>query len=78
MDELRVSNSPCSPEEWERILRGVLLGEGDVEGIEAGAEVKEAKAITVTVRRRVAGINVSYPDPSTLCTQSKKTKTSQY
>ncbi|KAK0626144.1 hypothetical protein B0T14DRAFT_492524 [Immersiella caudata] len=57
VDELRVSNGPCSPEEWERILKGVLLGEGDVEGIEAGAEVKEAKAITVTVRRRVAGIN---------------------
>ncbi|KAK4455593.1 hypothetical protein QBC34DRAFT_70703 [Podospora aff. communis PSN243] len=57
VDELRVSNSPCSPEEWERILKGVLFGEGEVEGIEAGAEVKEAKTITVTVRRRVAGIN---------------------
>ncbi|KAK0651349.1 hypothetical protein B0T16DRAFT_386796 [Cercophora newfieldiana] len=57
VDELRVSNSPCSPDEWEKILKAVLLGEGSVEGIKAGAEVEGSKSITITIRRRVAGIN---------------------
>jgi hypothetical protein len=56
---LRGSSSPCSPEEWERILKVLLLGGEPLEGIEAGAEAHVGKSITITVRRRVAGINVS-------------------
>ncbi|KAK1761167.1 DNA repair protein XRCC4 [Echria macrotheca] len=55
--ELRVSSSPCSPDEWEKILKFVLLGGEPVEGIEAGAEAHLRKSITITIRRRVAGIN---------------------
>ncbi|KAL2017807.1 hypothetical protein VTK56DRAFT_1670 [Thermocarpiscus australiensis] len=55
--ELRASNSPCSPEEWESILKALLLRGEPVEGIEAGAEAKVGKSITITVRRRVAGIS---------------------
>lgn len=55
--ELRASNSPCSPDEWEAILKAVLLGGEPVEGIEAGAEAHVGKTITITIRRRVAGIN---------------------
>ncbi|VBB83804.1 Putative protein of unknown function [Podospora comata] len=55
--EYRVSNSPCSPEEWEAILKSFLLRGDPVEGIEAGAEVKSEVSLTITVRRRVQGIN---------------------
>ncbi|KAL2264270.1 hypothetical protein VTK26DRAFT_8473 [Humicola hyalothermophila] len=55
--ELRASNSPCSPEEWEKILKALLLRGEPVEGIEAGAEANVGKSITITIRRRVAGIN---------------------
>ncbi|KAK0670056.1 hypothetical protein QBC41DRAFT_99023 [Cercophora samala] len=55
--EYRVSNSPCSPEEWETILKSILLRGEPVEGIEAGAEVKSEESLTITVRRRVQGIN---------------------
>ncbi|KAK3315146.1 hypothetical protein B0H66DRAFT_642421 [Apodospora peruviana] len=55
--DLRVSNSPCSPDEWESILKAILLNGEPVEGIEAGAEAKARESITITVRRRVAGIN---------------------
>ncbi|KAG7285103.1 hypothetical protein NEMBOFW57_009723 [Staphylotrichum longicolle] len=55
--ELRASSSPCSPEEWESILKALLLGAEPIEGIEAGAEANVGKSITITVRRRVAGIN---------------------
>ncbi|KAK4043583.1 hypothetical protein C8A01DRAFT_43524 [Parachaetomium inaequale] len=55
--ELRASNSPCSPEEWESILKALLLGAEPIEGIEAGAEANVGKSITITIRRRVAGIN---------------------
>lgn len=55
--EYRVSNSPCSPEEWEAILKYFLLRGDPVEGIEAGAEVKLEVSLTITVRRRVQGIN---------------------
>lgn len=56
--ELRASSSPCSPEEWETILKALLLGGEQIEGIEAGAEANVGKSITITIRRRVAGINV--------------------
>ncbi|KAL2171631.1 hypothetical protein VTG60DRAFT_2199 [Thermothelomyces hinnuleus] len=55
--ELRASSSPCSPQEWESILKALLLGSEPIEGIEAGAEAKVGKSITITIRRRVAGIN---------------------
>ncbi|KAK3304411.1 uncharacterized protein B0T15DRAFT_512565 [Chaetomium strumarium] len=55
--DLRASSSPCSSEEWERILKALLLGGELIEGIEAGAEAHVGKFITITVRRRVAGIN---------------------
>ncbi|KAK3387023.1 hypothetical protein B0H63DRAFT_146599 [Podospora didyma] len=59
--ELKVSNSPCSPDEWEAILKSVLLNikpDGDgIDGIEAGAEAHVGKTVTITIRRRVAGIN---------------------
>ncbi|KAL2136717.1 hypothetical protein VTI74DRAFT_2128 [Chaetomium olivicolor] len=55
--DLRASNSPCSPEEWESILKALLLRAESVEGIEAGAEANVGKSITITIRRRVAGIN---------------------
>ncbi|KAJ4307031.1 hypothetical protein N0V88_000406 [Collariella sp. IMI 366227] len=55
--ELRASNSPCSPGEWEIIMKALLLGGEPVEGIEAGAEANVGKSITITIRRRVAGIN---------------------
>ncbi len=60
--DLRASSSPCSPEEWESILKALLLGSEPIEGIEAGAEASSGKSITITIRRRVAGISVSiYP-----------------
>ncbi|KAK0741706.1 hypothetical protein B0T21DRAFT_118638 [Apiosordaria backusii] len=55
--EYRVSNSPCSPEEWEAILKSILLRGEPVEDIEAGAEVKSEESLTITIRRRVQGIN---------------------
>ncbi|KAK4149086.1 hypothetical protein C8A00DRAFT_38331 [Chaetomidium leptoderma] len=55
--ELRASSSPCSPEEWESILKALLLGGEPIEGIEAGAEANVGKSVTITIRRRVAGIN---------------------
>jgi hypothetical protein len=57
--ELRASGGPCSPEEWESILKSLLLGGEPIEGIEAGAEANVGKSVTITIRRRVAGINVS-------------------
>lgn len=57
LSDLLVANSPCSPSEWERILCFVLLGADPIEGIEAGAEAQTGKAVTVTIRRRIAGIN---------------------
>ena len=54
-----MGTSPCSPDEWEKILKAVLLGHEPVEGIEAGAECQVGKEITITIRRRVAGISVS-------------------
>ena len=63
--DLKASSSPCSPEEWESILKALLLGSEPIEGIEAGAEANAGKSITITIRRRVAGINVRdlYPCP---------------
>ncbi|KAK3293282.1 uncharacterized protein B0H64DRAFT_209764 [Chaetomium fimeti] len=55
--ELRVPSGPCSSEEWESILKALLLGAEPIEGIEAGAEANVGKSITITIRRRVAGIN---------------------
>ncbi|KAK4120813.1 hypothetical protein N657DRAFT_658176 [Parathielavia appendiculata] len=55
--ELRASSSACLPEEWERILKTLLLGGEPIEGIEVGAEANVGKSIVITVRRRVAGIN---------------------
>ncbi|KXX81236.1 DNA repair protein XRCC4 [Madurella mycetomatis] len=55
--ELRASSSPCSPEEWESILKALLLRGEPVDGIEAGAEANVGKSITITIRRRIAGIN---------------------
>ncbi|KAK3320941.1 hypothetical protein B0T19DRAFT_253726 [Cercophora scortea] len=55
--EFRASNSPCSPAEWESILKSILLKNEAVEGIEAGAEAEAGKSLTITIRRRVAGIN---------------------
>ncbi|AEO71547.1 uncharacterized protein THITE_2124064 [Thermothielavioides terrestris NRRL 8126] len=55
--DLRAASSPCSPEEWERILKALLLGGEQMEGIEAGAEANVGKSLTITIRRRVAGIN---------------------
>ncbi|KAK3683727.1 hypothetical protein B0T22DRAFT_258145 [Podospora appendiculata] len=55
--ELRASNSPCSPAEWESILESILVKNEAVEGIEAGAEADAGKSLTITIRRRVAGIN---------------------
>ncbi|KAK4237651.1 hypothetical protein C8A03DRAFT_44531 [Achaetomium macrosporum] len=55
--DLRASSSPCSPEEWERILKALLLGGEPIEGIESGAEANVGKSITITIRRRIAGIN---------------------
>jgi hypothetical protein len=40
-------------------LKALLLKGEPVEGIEAGAEANVGKSITITIRRRVAGINVS-------------------
>ncbi|KAK3343891.1 hypothetical protein B0T25DRAFT_615217 [Lasiosphaeria hispida] len=57
ISELRASSSPCSPDEWEAILKSLLLKGEPVEGIEAGAEAHVGKSITITIRRRVAGIN---------------------
>jgi len=57
--ELRASSSPCTPEEWESILKALLFGGEPIDGIEAGAEANVGKSITITIRRRVAGINVS-------------------
>lgn len=62
--ELRASSAPCSPEEWETILKALLLGSEPVEGIEAGAEANVGKSITITIRRRVAGINVGSLTPA--------------
>ncbi len=42
-------------------MKALLLGSEPVEGIEAGAEANVGKSITITIRRRVAGINVSSP-----------------
>ncbi|KAH6847924.1 hypothetical protein B0I37DRAFT_154205 [Chaetomium sp. MPI-CAGE-AT-0009] len=55
--ELRAASGPCSSEEWESILKALLLGAEPIEGIEAGAEANVGKSITITIRRRVAGIN---------------------
>ncbi|KAH6621230.1 hypothetical protein B0J18DRAFT_221179 [Chaetomium sp. MPI-SDFR-AT-0129] len=55
--ELRASSSACTAEEWESILKALLLGAEPVEGIEAGAEANVGKSITITIRRKVAGIN---------------------
>ncbi|KAK0705114.1 hypothetical protein B0H67DRAFT_371789 [Lasiosphaeris hirsuta] len=55
--ELRASSSPCTPDEWEAILKSLLLKGEPVEGIEAGAEAHVGKSIIITIRRRVAGIN---------------------
>jgi hypothetical protein len=68
--ELRASSSPCSPEEWESILKALLLGGEPIEGIEAGAEANVGKSIVITVRRRVAGINVSLSLPCTVSMSS--------
>ena len=57
--DLRATNSPCSPDEWESILKSLLIKGEPVEGIEAGAEATLKKSIVITIRRRVAGINVS-------------------
>ncbi|KAK4101012.1 hypothetical protein N658DRAFT_486391 [Parathielavia hyrcaniae] len=57
ISELRASSSTCLPEEWEHILKTILLGGEPVEGIEAGAEANVGTSIVITVRRRVAGIN---------------------
>lgn len=61
IDDLRASNSACSSEEWERILKSVLLRAEPVEDVEASAEAQTGKSITVHIRRRVAGITVSFP-----------------
>ncbi|EAQ83826.1 hypothetical protein CHGG_10230 [Chaetomium globosum CBS 148.51] len=55
--ELRAGSSACTSEEWESILKALLLGAEPIEGIEAGAEANVGKSITITIRRRVAGIN---------------------
>ncbi|KAK4250136.1 hypothetical protein C7999DRAFT_12031 [Corynascus novoguineensis] len=55
--ELRASTSPCTPEEWENILKALLFGGEPIDGIEAGAEANVGKSITITIRRRVAGIS---------------------
>lgn len=56
--ELRSSSSGCSADEWESILKALLLGAEPIEGVEAGAEANVGKSITITIRRKVAGINV--------------------
>jgi hypothetical protein len=59
VNDLRASNSHCSPEEWEGILTSLLVKNAPVDDVDVGAEVRSGKSITLTIRRRVAGINVS-------------------
>lgn len=59
--DYRHVDSPCSPDEWETILKAILLNGEPVEGIEARAEVETSKKITITIRRRIDGITVSFP-----------------
>ncbi|KAK0706559.1 hypothetical protein B0T26DRAFT_789687 [Lasiosphaeria miniovina] len=55
--DLLEGSSPCSPSEWEAILKSVLLDNSPLDGIEAGAEAHVGKSVTITIRRRIAGIN---------------------
>ncbi|KAK1777882.1 hypothetical protein QBC45DRAFT_177750 [Copromyces sp. CBS 386.78] len=60
INSLRTSSSSCSPSEWESILSSLFITASPVADIEAGAEVEsrgKKKSITITIRRRVAGIN---------------------
>ena len=63
---LRSKNSPCSPEEWGKILESIILGnavEDDqrelLDGVEAVATIELGKSIDVTIKKRVEGITVS-------------------
>ncbi|KAK3397123.1 hypothetical protein B0T20DRAFT_480709 [Sordaria brevicollis] len=60
INSLRSSSSSCTPSEWESILSSLLITASPISDIEAGAEVEsrgKKKSITITIRRRVAGIN---------------------
>ncbi|KAK2072591.1 hypothetical protein P8C59_006936 [Phyllachora maydis] len=55
--DLRDGRNACSLREWEQILTAFLLGGVPVKDAEAVADVEAYDKITVTIRRRVAGIN---------------------
>ncbi|EPE07437.1 mitotic apparatus protein p62 [Ophiostoma piceae UAMH 11346] len=56
IDKLCGPNAPCTSDEWEGILRFLLLGQGWVDNIDATATVKEESAVTIAVRKRVQNI----------------------
>lgn len=63
---LQTKNSPCTKDEWEIILKSILLarvfsdGEAQLmEGVEAVASVEENVSIGISIRRRTEGITVS-------------------
>lgn len=60
INSLRSSSSSCTPSEWESIITSLFITASPVADIEASAEVEsrgKKKSITITIRRRVAGIN---------------------
>lgn len=58
-----LDGNACTPDEWDQILKSVLLGGEPVKDVEAVATVdpgvKHGESITIHFRRRVSGINVS-------------------
>lgn len=56
IDKSRYQSAPCSPDEWEAILKFLLLGQGWVDNIDATATVKEESDVTITIRKRVQNI----------------------
>jgi hypothetical protein len=62
--KLKTKNNSSTAEEWESILRGILLGAIEDEtqspipnGVEAVAKVED-QSMTITIQKRIEGITV--------------------
>lgn len=71
---LRAKNAQCDDREWEKILEALLkqdqnesFGKDISSDIEMVASVQEGHSITMTIRKHVQGITVSFsPGTSTV------------
>lgn len=56
---LKDRNAPCSDQEWQSTLEALVRGEPQ-DGIQATATIQASASVTLTLRKRVGDVTVSF------------------